>query len=39
MIESKKQSKQAEQKQNNRYGGHLEGYQLAGGRWRMGEKV
>ena len=34
-----KLSKQPEQKQNLRYGGHLEGYQLGGGRGRMGEKV
>ena len=34
-----KLSKQAEQKQNHRYGDHLEGYQLGGGRGRMGEKV
>ena len=32
-------SKQVEQKQNHRYGDHLEGYQLGGGRERMGEKV
>ena len=31
-------SKQVEQKQNHRYGDHLEGYQLGGGRERMGEK-
>ena len=36
-IESKKLSKQAEQKQIHRYGDHLEGYQL--GRGRMGEKM
>ena len=35
----KKLSKQAEQKQNHRYGDHLEGYQLGGRRERMGEKV
>ena len=29
-----KLSKQAEQKQNHRYGDHLEGYQLGGGRCR-----
>ena len=28
-----------EQEQNHRYGDHLEGYQLGGGRGRMGEKV
>ena len=40
-IQSKKNklSKQAEQEQNHRYGDHLEGYQLGGGRGRMGEKV
>ena len=38
-TESKKLSKQAEQKQNHRYGDHLEGYQLGGGRAGMGEKV
>ena len=26
-------------KPNQRYGDHLEGYQLGGGRWKMGEKV
>ena len=30
-----KQSKQAEQEQNHRYGDHLEGYQLGGGSERM----
>ena len=34
-----KLSKQQEQEQNHRHGDHLEGYQLGGGRWRMGEKV
>ena len=39
-IESKnKLSKQAEQKQNHRYGDHLEGYQLGGRGGRMGGKV
>ena len=42
-TESKKQtnklSKQPEQKQNHRYGDHLEGYQLGGGSGGMGEKV
>ena len=42
-TESKKQtnklSKQAEQKQNHRYGDHLEVYRLGGKRGRMGEKV
>ena len=38
-IESKKLSKQAEQKQNHRYGDRLECYQLVGRRGRMGEKV
>ena len=40
-TEPKKQklSKQLEQEQNHRYGDHLEGYQLGGGRGRMGEKV
>ena len=41
-IESKnKLSEQAEQKQNYRYGDHLEGYKLGGGGrewWRTGEK-
>ena len=37
-IESKKQSKQAEQEQIHRCGDHLKGYQLEGRR-RMGEKV
>ena len=34
-----KLSKQAEQEQNHRYGDHLEGYQLGGGRERMGQEV
>ena len=34
-----KLSKQAEQEQNHRYGDHLEGYQLGGGRGRLEEKV
>ena len=34
-----KLSKQAEQKQNHRYGDYLEGYQLGGGRVRKGENV
>ena len=34
-----KLSKQPEQKQNHRFGDHLEGYQLGGGRGRMEEKV
>ena len=34
-----KLSKQAKQKQNHRYGDHLEVYQLGGARWRMKEKV
>ena len=34
-----KLSKPLEQKQNHRYGDHLEGYQLGGRRERMGEKV
>ena len=34
-----KQSKQPEQEQNHRYGDHLEGYQLGGGRDRMGKMV
>ena len=38
-IESEKQTKkQAEQKLNHRYGDHLQGYQLGGGRGRMGGK-
>ena len=32
-------SKQPEQEKNHRYGDNLEGYQLGGGRERMGEKV
>ena len=31
--------KQREQKQNPRYEDHLEGYQLGGGRGKMGERV
>ena len=40
-TESKKNklSKQPEQEQNHRYGDHMEGYQLEGGRGRMGERV
>ena len=39
-IESEnKLIKQAEQKQNHRYGDCLEGYQLGGGRERFGQKV
>ena len=34
-----KLSKQPEQEQNHRYGDHFEGYQLGGGRRRMGEIV
>ena len=34
-----KLNKQAEQKQNHRYGDRLECYQLVGRRGRMGEKV
>ena len=34
-----KLSKQPEQDQNHRYAEHFEGYQLGGGRRRMGEKV
>ena len=34
-----KLSKQAEQKQNHRYGAHLESYKLGRRRDRMGEKV
>ena len=37
-TESKKLSKQAEQKQNHRYGDHLEGYQLGGGKRANGGK-
>ena len=36
---NKKLSYQLEQEQNLRYGDHLEGYQLGGGRERMGKKV
>ena len=32
-------SKQAEQERNHRCGDYLEGYQLGGGRGKMGEKV
>ena len=32
-------NKQVEQKQNHRYGDHLEGYQLGWGFGEMGEKV
>ena len=32
-------SKQLEQERNHRYGNHLEGYQLGGGRGRMEGKV
>ena len=41
IIESKKKplSKQAEQKQNHRYGAHFDGYPLGGGKGRTGEKV
>ena len=35
----KKLSKQPEQEQNCRYGDHLEGYQLGGGRKRMRGKI
>ena len=38
-TESKNLSKQAEQKQNHRFGDHLEGYQLGGERGKMGEKM
>ena len=40
-TESKKKpklNKQAKQEQNHRYGDHLEGYQLRGGRRSMGGK-
>ena len=33
-----KLSKQKEQKQNHRYGDHLEGYQLGGGRGDWGKR-
>ena len=41
VTESKKNelSKQPEEEQNHRYGDHLEGYQLGGGREKMGEKM
>ena len=40
ITESKKEkSKQPEQEQNHKYGDHLEGYQLGGGRGRMGKKI
>ena len=38
-LKKNKLSKQAEQEQTQRYGNHLEGYQLGGGMGRMGEKV
>ena len=40
-TEYKKQqlSKQLEEKENHRYGDHMEGYQLGGGMGRMREKV
>ena len=34
-----KLSKQLEQDQNHRNGDHVEGYQLGGGRGRLGEKI
>ena len=41
ITESKKNklSKQPEQEQNHRHGDHLEGYQLGGGKGRMGEMI
>ena len=38
-TESKKQSKQRDQKENHRYGDHLEDYQLERERGRVGENV
>ena len=38
-TESKKLSKQAEQKQNHRYGDHLEGYQWGSGRGSEGGNI
>ena len=40
-TESKKNklSNQPEQEQNHRYGDHLEGYPLGGGRGKIGRKV
>ena len=38
-IDSKKQSKQEEQRQNHGYGMHIDGCQIEGGRGRMGEEV
>ena len=38
-INKNKLSKQLEQEQNHRHGCHLESYQLAGGKGRIGEKV
>ena len=38
-TKSKKQTKQRKQEQNHRYGDDLEGYQLGGGRGRMGKKI
>ena len=38
-TESKKLSRQAEQRQNHRCGDHMEGYQLGDGSGRMGEKA
>ena len=34
-----KLSKHPEQEQNHRHGDHLEGYQLGGGKGRMGEMI
>ena len=38
-IESKKQNKQAEQKQNLRFREHLDGYQMGGGSEGWAKKV
>ena len=38
-CKKKKLSKQPEQEQNHRYGDHMDGYQLGGGRQKMGGKV
>ena len=38
-LKKNKVSKQAEQTQTHGYGDHWEGYQLGGGRGRMGEKA
>ena len=39
MKKTNKLSKQLEQEENHRNGGHMEGYNWGGGRERIGEKV